>query len=151
MKIFIGADHRGFDLKKRITESLRSKDYSVEDVGSFVPGESCDYPRIACSLAKKVVRTKGGVGILICMTGIGNAIAANKVKGIRAALCYNKKAAFFSRAHNDANVLVISSLFIKPKDIMPLVLTWLKSEFEGGRHARRVNQIKKIEQNCLSC
>lgn len=151
MKIFIGADHRGFDLKRKIIESLRSKDYQIEDIGSYVPGVSCDYPKIACALAKKVVKTKGGVGILICMTGIGNAIAANKIKGIRAALCYNKKAAYFSRAHNDANVLVLGSLFTKPKDIMPLVLTWLKSKFEGGRHTRRVNQIKKIEQNRLSC
>ncbi len=149
MKIFIGADHRGFQLKKKIVGFLSRKGYNVVDMGSHVEGEACDYPLISCKVAKAVSMSRDSKGILVCMTGIGHSIAANKVRGARAALCYNKKAAALSRAHNDSNILIIGSKFVKQKDILGIVTVWLKTEFEGGRHLRRVNQIKKIERNCL--
>ena len=148
MKIFIGADHRGFKLKQKVIKFLNAKKYDVIDVGTYVEGKPCDYPLISKRVAQAVVKTKGARGILVCMTGIGNSIAANKVCGIRAALCYNAKAAYFSRAHNDANVLVVGSKFVKGQDIFRIVTTWLNAKFEGGRHLRRVNQIKKIEKEC---
>ncbi len=146
MNIFIGADHRGFILKGKIGEFLKSKGYQVVDEGTHTEGAMCDYPKIAFKVAKKVAQSKNNRGILICMTGIGNAIAANKVRGIRAALCYNKEAAYLSRAHNDANVLVLGAKFVTQKELMAIITTWLKTEFEGGRHLRRVNQIKKMEK-----
>lgn len=148
MKIFIGADHRGFKLKKQLIRYLKSKKYDVVDVGTHTDEVSCDYPKISEKVAKAVTGTKNGVGILACMTGIGHSIAANKIRGARAALCYNKQAAFLSRSHNNANILVVGSKFVKPKDMAGIVTVWLKTSFEGGRHLRRVNQIKKIEKNC---
>ena len=148
MKVFIGADHRGYYLKQKIMQFLQSRGYDVVDMGTYVKGVSCDYPLISKKVALAVVKTRGSRGILACMTGIGHSIAANKVRGIRAALCYNKKAAVLSRTHNDANILIVGSKFVSQKDIFSIVTTWLKTEFEGGRHLRRVNQIKKIEQEC---
>ena len=146
MKIFIGADHRGFILKKKFITTLTQKGHDVVDMGSFIEGEACDYPLISYKVAKAVAKSRDAKGILVCMTGIGHSIAANKVRGIRAALCYNKKAAHLSRAHNDSNILIVGSQFVTQKNILGIVTTWLKSEFEGGRHLRRVNQIKQIEK-----
>lgn len=142
--VFIGADHRGFGLKGKIIKFLKSRKLMAIDVGTFSP-DSCDYPLIAFKLGKNVVSSRNGRGILICKTGIGDSIAANKVKGVRAALCYNPKAARLSREHNDSNVLVLGSDFVKEKDARNIINIWLKTEFEGGRHLRRVNQIKKFE------
>ena len=150
MKIFIGADHRGFKLKNQIKVFLGNLGYNVVDLGSYNE-ESCDYPFISCKVACEVVHTKNSRGILACMTGIGHCIAANKVPGALAALCYNKEAAALSRQHNNANVLVLGSKFVKSKEIKDIVLTWLNSEFEGGRHLRRVKQIKQIEKNRGNC
>jgi ribose 5-phosphate isomerase B len=143
--IFIGADHRGFKLKEKIGKFLRGRKLMVIDVGTFSDA-SCDYPAIAFKLGKNVATSAQNRGILICKTGIGDSIAANKVKGVRAALCYNQKAARLSRQHNDANVLVLGSDFVKEKDASKIIDIWLKTEFEGGRHLRRVNQIRKFEK-----
>ena len=150
MKIFIGADHRGFKLKNQIKVLLGELGYNVVDLGSYSE-ESCDYPLISCRVASEAARSKNSCGILVCMTGIGHCIAANKVPGALAALCYNKEAAALSRQHNNANVLVLGAKFVKPKEIKDIILTWLKSEFEGGRHLRRVKQIKQIEKDHGKC
>jgi len=145
MKIFVGADHRGYALKKRVVAHLQKTGHLVTDVGTHRPGVSCDYPQFAYRVAQQVTRTPGARGILICMSGIGHSIAANKVPGAYAALCYNKRAAVLSREHNNANILVVGARFIKQKDILEMIPVWLKTPFAGGRHARRVGQIKRIE------
>ncbi len=144
-KIIIGSDHRGFVLKEKIKEFLNSAGFTVKDAGTFSK-EPCDYPQIAFRVGRGVAKAKNIRGILICKTGIGDAIAANKVKGIRASLCYNIKAARLSREHNDANILVLGSDFVKEKLAKEIIKVWLKTEFEGGRHLRRINQIKNFEQ-----
>ncbi len=146
MKIFIGADHRGFLLKKKVIAFLLKKGFDAVDLGAYEKGTSCDYPRIAVKLGTHVAKHKGSIGIIACMTGIGQSIAVNKIPGIRAALCYNRQAALLSRQHNDANVLVLGAKFVKAKDIQSVITTFLNAKFEGGRHLRRVNQIRKIEK-----
>jgi ribose 5-phosphate isomerase B len=146
MKIAIGSDHGGFALKERIVKFLKGKKYKMMDFGTDSL-ESCDYPLIAYDVARAVAAKKADRGILICKTGIGNSIAANKVKGIRAALCYNIKAAELSRRHNDSNVLVLGALFTDAKNTEKIIRVWLKTKFEGGRHQRRVKQIERIEKN----
>lgn len=150
MKIFIGADHRGFKLKQQIKIFLGKLGYHVVDLGSYSE-ESCDYPFISCKVASQVVQSKNSRGILVCMTGIGHCIAANKVPGALAALCYNTKAAKFSRQHNNANVLVLGAKFVTSKQLKDIIRTWLITEFEGGRHLRRVKQIRQIEKNRGKC
>ena len=145
MKIFVGADHRGYPLKEKIKKFLKTRSHTVIDVGTHKP-ISCDYPIFAYKVAKEVAKNKNSRGILICMTGIGNSIAANKVRGARAALCYNRNAARLSRLHNDANILVLGSKYVKQKKASQIAAVWLKTKFEGGRHARRLNQIKQLEK-----
>ncbi len=149
MKIYIGADHRGFRLKKKIHKLLVDSGHEVVDVGTYVPEPPCDYPKIAYDVATKVVKDHGSRGILLCMTGIGHSIAANKVPGAYAALCYTKKAALFSRQHNNANILVLGARFMKVKDMPSIISAWLAADFEGGRHERRVAQIREIEKKFL--
>ena len=146
MQIFIGADHRGFQLKRTITDHLISRGYPVTDIGTHAGGEDCDYPPIAKKLAVSVVQTPGSRGILLCMTGIGHSIAANKVPGAYAALCYSTETALLSRQHNNANILVTGARFVSASHIMEMIDAWLAAEFEGGRHLRRVEQIKAIER-----
>ncbi len=146
MKIYIGADHRGFEFKKKIKEILTALKYKIIDVGTFDEEESCDYPIFAYKVATKVAKSKTDRGILVCMSGIGQTIAANKVKGAYAALCYNAKAAELSRLHNNANVLVLSAKFTKTSALKGILERWLKTSFEGGRHQKRLDLIKKIEQ-----
>ena len=150
-KIFIGADHRGFKFKKKIAQLLTQQKYDVVDVGAFTDKVSSDYPQITKKVARGVLKNKDAKGILLCMTGLGHSIAANKIPGIRAALCYNKTAAVLSRRHNDANVLILGAKFVKKDEFFDIVKTWLKQRFEGGRHLRRVNQIKKMEREMLHC
>ena len=107
MKIFVGADHRGFQLKKKVDEVLKSLGHEAVDMGTDTEDTACDYPLIAYKVAMEVVHNPGSRGILLCMTGIGHSIAANKVPGVYAALVYNKEAAALSRRHNDSNVLVL--------------------------------------------
>ena len=147
--IFIGADHRGFQLKKKVTEHLKGRGHQVTDVGTHTEGVDCDYPPLSKDVAVRVSKTTGSLGILLCMTGIGHSIAANKVPGAYAALCYTAEAARFSRQHNNANILVIGARFVDEKDIFGIIDAWLSAEFEGGRHLRRTEQIKAIEKEFL--
>ena len=146
MKVFIGTDHRGVDFKKKIIRLLKKQGINVIDLGPEDSIKSCDYPRVAYQVASEVSKVRNGRGILVCMSGIGQAIAANKVRGAYAALCCNAEAAELSRKHNNANILVLGSKFVKPKDIEKILRVWLNTEFEGGRHRRRVNQIRKMEK-----
>lgn len=148
MKIFIGADHRGFALKKKITHFLGQLGHEAKDLGTH-NGDDCDYPKISYDVATKVTAHEGSRGILLCMTGIGHSIAANKVPGARAALVYNKEAALLSRQHNNANILVLGAKFTPEKDMQDIIEAWLSAEFEGGRHARRMQQVKDIEKEFL--
>ena len=143
--VFIGADHRGFELKGRIITALKKLGHEVVDAGSYDPAP-CDYPAISYDVASQVVRMKDARGILLCLTGIGHSIAANKVPGAYAALCYNKEAAILSRQHNNANILVLGANFVPERKMIELMETWLTTEFEGGRHLRRLKQIKAIEK-----
>lgn len=146
MKIFIGADHRGFELKNKIKNILVQRGYDVEDVGTYRQEPPCDYPKISYDVARRVTQEKNARGILVCMTGLGHSIAANKVPGAYAALCYNKEAALLSREHNNANILVLAAKFVSPRQMLPVIDVWLKTKFAGGRHLRRVKQIKQIEK-----
>jgi RpiB/LacA/LacB family sugar-phosphate isomerase len=149
MKIFIGADHRGYVLKQKIAALLEKQGLAVVDVGTDREDVPCDYPKLAYKVATQVAKTRGARGILVCMSGIGHSIAANKVPGVNAALCYNKEAAALSRQHNNANVLVLGAKFVSEKEMFEIIKIWLAEEFEGGRHLRRVNQIKAIEREFL--
>ncbi len=143
MIIAVGADHGGFRLKEKIKKYLKSRDYIVKDCGTHSL-ESCDYPKIGLKVAQVVATKKADKGLLICKTGIGQSIVANKVPGIRAAVCFNLTSARYSRQHNDANVLVLGSLFVNENLAKRILGIWLKTKFEGGRHKRRINQIKEI-------
>lgn len=146
MIIAIGADHGGFKLKEKIKKYLVKRGYTVRDYGTCSE-ESCDYPEIGYRVAEAVIKRKAAKGILICKTGIGQAIVANKVLGIRAAVCHNLTAARYSREHNDVNVLVLAGLFVDEDTAKKITALWLKTRFQGGRHRRRVEQIKKIEKS----
>lgn len=149
MIVAIGADHGGFKLKEKIKKYLKSKGYIVKDCGTHSL-KSCDYPQIGLEVAQAVATKKADKGLLICKTGIGQSIVANKVPGIRAAVCFNLTSARYSRQHNDANVLVLGSLFVNENLANRILGVWLREKFEGGRHKRRVNQIKKIEKRIAS-
>lgn len=144
-KIIIGSDHAGFKLKENLKLYLLKLGYKVNDVGTYSL-QRCDYPHIAYNLAKQVSSAKYDKGILICYTGIGNSIAANRLPGIRAALCYNIRATKLSRQHNDSNILVLGAAFVSAALAKRIVRVWLMTEFTGGRHRRRLNQIKAIEE-----
>ncbi|MFH1202509.1 MAG: ribose 5-phosphate isomerase B [Candidatus Omnitrophota bacterium] len=145
-KIFIGSDHRGFILKNKLKLYLKSKGYNVLDLGPFDAEISVDYPDYACAVAKAVSKNKSSRGILICYSGIGNCISANKIPGIRAAVCYNKKLARLAREHNDTNILVLAAGFVSDKLAKGILEVWLKTKFAGGRHLRRVRKIERIER-----
>ena len=149
MRIAIGSDHRGFQLKTRLIEYLSQHGDEVLDLGTNGQ-ESCDYPDFAKSVAECVGRGDAERGILICGTGIGMAIAANKVPGIRAASVQDELSAEMSRRHNDLNVLCLSADMLGQKNIESMLDIWLKTEFEGGRHARRMEKISQIEHNGLA-
>lgn len=149
MTIGIGADHRGYRLKSRVISSLSKKGYAVVDYGTDSES-SVDYPRYAFEVAHDIITKKLRFGILLCYTGQGMAIAANKVKGIRAAICNDPAIAKVARAHNNANVLVVPAGFVKPgTKLQSIIETFLTTKFEGGRHLRRLNVIKKYENNHL--
>jgi ribose 5-phosphate isomerase B len=148
-KIIIGSDHAGFRLKENIKKYLEKKGLRVEDAGTYSE-ERCDYPRYAAAVAEKVSAGRVKKGILICMTGIGNSIVANRFPGVRASLCYTIKAARLTREHNDSNILVLGSAFMDEKLAGRIVQVWLRTPFAGGRHARRLNLIKQIERTIRS-
>jgi ribose 5-phosphate isomerase B len=145
MKIAIGCDHRGFDVKTKLVELVAKLGHEVVDVGSFNP-ESCDYPDIAASVARKVSTGEADRGILLCGSGIGMCIAANKIPGIRAAPCHDDLTAEMSRRHNDLNVLCLSADMLGERLIDRLVEVWLSTPFEGGRHSRRLEKIAELER-----
>ncbi|MDN5292883.1 MAG: ribose 5-phosphate isomerase [Eubacteriales bacterium] len=146
MKIAIGSDHGGFKLKEEIKSHLAELGYEYHDFGTFSP-EAVDYPDFARKVAEAVAKGDYERGILICGTGIGIGIAANKVPGIRAALCHDTFSARASREHNDANILTMGERVIGPGLAKEIVKVWLESEFAGGRHARRVEKIRAIERD----
>lgn len=144
MKIAIGSDHGGYELKDKITVFLKEEGCKVEDFGTHSK-ESCDYPMIGFEVAKAVGEGKADRGILICKTGIGMAIVANKLHGVRAAACYDTELARSSREHNDCNVIVLAANYTDAGKAKDIVKVWLRAEHLGGRHARRVKQIKNFE------
>ena len=139
-KIVIASDHAGFKLKEEIKKFLTKKRKKVVDLGTKNIN-SVDYPDYAHLLSKKMQKNKNQFGVLICGSGIGMSIAANKHKNIRAALCYNNKSAKLSRKHNNANVITLGSRFIHKKIALKCINTFLKTKFDGGRHLRRVKKI----------
>ncbi len=145
MKVALACDHGGFRLKEVIKDYLEELGIEYVDYGTYSE-ESVDYPDFACKAAKGIVNGEADRGIFICGTGIGISIAANKVKGIRAALCYNIFAAEMSRRHNNANVLCLGGRVLGDELAKAIVKVWLATPFDGGRHERRVNKISKIEE-----
>tara|TARA_B100001057_G_scaffold486171_1_gene566907 strand:- start:1580 stop:2017 length:438 start_codon:yes stop_codon:yes gene_type:complete len=139
-KICIASDHAGFSLKESIKNHLIDKHISIFDVGPF-ENKSVDYPDFARRLAKRVKAKKSDVGILVCGSGTGMAISANKIKDIRAAVCYNLKSTRLSRQHNNANIIALGSRLTKKSLSLKLVELFLKTKFEGGRHLKRIKKI----------
>ena len=139
--IYIGSDHAGFQMKEKLKNYLTKNSYCFEDVGTHSI-ESCDYPIIAKSLCEKI--TNDDIGILICGTGIGMSIAANRFKNIRAGLCTTKKQAEMTRRHNNANVLVLQGRDMCYLKNISILKTFLLTSFEGGRHEKRVNMLSEI-------
>ena len=139
-KLLIASDHAGFDLKEKLIIYLEKKGIGVKDLGTYSK-ERCDYPLYAYALAKKISAGKFKRGILICKSGIGNSIVANRLKGVRAALCHNVKITKLSREHNDSNVLVLGSAFVSPDLAKKMIVAWLETKFLGRRHLRRVKLI----------
>ena len=146
MTICLGSDHRGVQIKARLLQALASAGFQVIDEGTDTEC-AVDYPDVARIVARKVSAGDAQRGILICGTGIGMAIAANKFKGVRAAACYDEVMVEMSRRHNDVNVLCLPGDLIGERPIDELVLMWLQTEFDGGRHAGRVEKIDEIERN----
>ena len=144
-KIIIGADHGGFRLKEELIAFLQKKGFAVTDAGTYSE-ERVDYPDSAAAVARKVSRRSFKRGILICKSGIGNSIVANRFPGVRAALCYSVKAGRLSREHNDSNILVLGSMFTGPAVSKRIVDVWLSTAFAGGRHACRLRKIREIEK-----
>ena len=139
-KVCIASDHAGFALKTYILDYLINKNVSIIDLGPS-NDNSVDYPDFAKKVSNRVRLGKSDIGILVCGSGTGMAISANKIKGIRAAVCYNKKSTRLSRQHNNANIIALGSRLTKKKDALRIVKIFLETKFEGGRHLRRVNKI----------
>ena len=144
MKIAIACDHGAYILKNKVADHLRQKGYEVEDFGTNGP-ESCDYPDFAAKAAHAVADGRCEKGIVLCTTGIGVSIAANKVKGIRCALCSDSLSAEMTRRHNDANIIAMGAGIVGPNLAKRMVEVFLNTEFEGGRHARRVGLLDNIQ------
>ncbi|MBD3264355.1 MAG: ribose 5-phosphate isomerase B [Candidatus Omnitrophica bacterium] len=144
MRIGLASDHRGFNLKHSLINYLEEKNHKVIDFGTFSK-DPCDYPDYTYLAASAVRNKECDRAVIICYTGIGSCIAANKVRGVRAALVYSLKSAVFTRRHNNSNVLVLPSHLFKADYAKRIVSRWLKEEFEGGRHLRRIKKIRDIE------
>ena len=139
-KVCIASDHAGYKLKENIKDHLINKYISIFDMGPF-ENKSVDYPDYAKKLAKRVKAKKSDIGILVCGSGTGMAISANKIKGIRAAVCYNIKSTRLSRQHNNANIMALGARLTNKSLSLKLVELFLKTKFEGGRHLRRIKKI----------
>lgn len=145
MKISLGSDHGGFTLKEEIIGHLKKLDIEVIDHGCYSL-DSVDYPDIAIKVCSDVQEKNVDFGILVCTTGIGMSIAANKCRGIRAALVSNSDASYYTRCHNDANVLCLANKYTSVNEAFEIVDIFLNTRFEGGRHLRRVEKITKMEE-----
>jgi len=148
-RIAIGSDHTGFRIKNVISKILSEKGYEIIDVGTY-DEKSCDYPDFAFAVARKVRENEVKFGIIIDATGIPSSITANKLKGIRAATCYNEFSTSSAREHNNANILVLGAKSLGEETIKSILETWLNTKFGGGRHQRRLNKITEIENNNFS-
>lgn len=144
--IVIGSDHAGYEYKEQIIKHLIKKGYEIKNCGTYSL-DSCDYPDFAAAVCKEVVEKRAEFGILICGTGIGMSMAANKVKGIRCALVCNAFGAEMTRRHNDANVLALGARTTPQEEALNFVDIFLETPFEGGRHQRRVDKISSLEEN----
>ncbi len=142
--IIIGADHGGFKLKEELKKYLDEKEIEYEDIGTFSE-ERTDYPRIAKVVCNKVTKDKQNKGILVCRSGYGMSIVANKFKGIRCAPVYNEESAKYSRMHNDINVLALGADYLTTNDAVCILRLFLATQFEGGRHSERIKMIEEIE------
>ena len=145
MQIWIGADHAGGELKEQNKDLLEADNHEVTDRGPH-SNDSVDYPDFAASVAQGVSSGSAERGILVCGTGIGMAIAANKISGVRAAVCHDLETVRLSRRHNQANVLALGARTLEPKLALSMVREWLRVGFEGGRHDRRVRKISSLER-----
>ncbi|KPL19035.1 MAG: ribose 5-phosphate isomerase [candidate division Zixibacteria bacterium SM23_81] len=143
MKIAVGSDHAGYRLKEALKEPLESRGHQIIDYGTFSE-ESVDYPDIGFKVARGVANGQYERGILVCGSGQGMVMAANRVRGVRAALCFDPEAARMSRQHNDANLLVLSGWNVPPKEAVKILDVWLTTEFEGGRHLRRIKKLDNL-------
>lgn len=150
MNIAIGSDHAGWELKETVKKSLKKERIEVKDFGTD-NSNSCDYPDFGLAVAEAVVRGENGRGILICTTGIGMTMTANKVPGVRAALCNDVESARLSREHNDANILVLAANTVEREKLEDILRVWLNTAFSGDeRHVRRLNKVKQIEKKYSS-
>jgi len=146
MRIVLGADHRGFQSKERLKNFLLDQGHDVLDCGSN-SDKSSDYPDFAVPACLKVVRSQAECAVLMCGTGIGMSITANKIAGIRAALCHDELSAEISRRHNDANVLCLPADLLGEELVRRMVEVWLSTPFDGGRHARRIKKVMAAERH----
>jgi len=149
MRIAVGSDHRGYAVRAKLVDLLRRMGHEVDDVGTFT-ADAVDYPDVAALVAGKVSRGESERGILVCGTGLGMCIAANKFCGVRAAPCHDDLTAEMSRRHNDANILCLSADLLGERIIDRIIETWLATPFDGGRHARRVEKILDLERRVAS-
>ena len=144
MKIALGCDHGGLDLKEKVKAHLEARGFKIQDCGTYTT-DSCDYPDFGAAAARAVANGDCERGIVICTTGIGISIAANKVKGIRCALLSDLMSARMTRQHNDTNMMALGAAVVGPMLALQIVDTWLDTEFEGGRHQRRVDKLSALE------
>lgn len=145
MKISIGCDHGGFALKEQVAEHLKQLGHEVVDCGTYST-DSCDYPEFGAKAARMVADGQCQRGVVICTTGIGISISANKVKGIRCALCMNTDMAMMTRKHNDANMIAMGAKYVTPQLAFEMVDIFLSTDIEGGRHQIRVDKLMNIER-----
>lgn len=145
MKIAIGADHAGYEVKEKIKQQLKEMNLEVEDLGTNST-ESVDYPDFGAAVGREVASGKADEGIVVCGSGIGIAIAANKIHGVRAAQAWNEETARLAREHNNANVLSIGARVLPTEEIPKIVKAWFDAKFQGGRHEMRVEKISELEK-----
>jgi ribose 5-phosphate isomerase B len=144
-RLAIGSDHSGLSLKNTLRDHLRARGFAVEDVGTHTP-EAVDYPDVAGAVARLVARREADAGIVIDGAGLGSAIAANKIDGVRAAMCNDRTLARYSREHNGANVLSLGATLVSPEDAKAIVDTWLQTPMREARYIRRLSKIKQLER-----